>query len=526
MPSIQTVTAAPSAASDALDRFVGFAFAAADLLVELDGDRRIVFAAGVFRERFGRQPAEFEGKPFACLIAPEDFGGLEIALCQLGNRGRLAPVTLRLANAERTLVAVAGLRLPHRSGVTWLTLARMPAAPADVPSLAGAPQLQNAVEARLLGGEPCGLGLFEVGGWARLPDTARRDLQRDIAALLREMGGDGAVAAEMAEGRFGLLGGDAIDVPALQHHVGRILRAAGTGQPVSGTRIPMELAGIGARDAMRVVRFAVACFATGGAASVQAGGFDQGLRSFLDRAEARSAAVLSALRRGRFRLVFEPVVRLSDRTAHHFEALLRPYPIVGHDFANTQEYVRFAEATGLAEALDEAVLRRALQAMTQAPARVAVNISGLSMQSPVFRKLLLGLIDNRPDIRDRLMIELTETADIDDVQSAAETVNRLTDARIPVCLDDFGAGSSAFQYLKEFKVAYVKIDGSFVRKAQSGARESGFVAAMVELAHGVGAQVIAEMVETDAQAATMASLGVELGQGWLFGKPGSLPGSL
>jgi len=513
-------------ASDTRDRFVGFAFAAADLLVEVNASRSIVFAAGVFRERFGRDAAYFEGKPLACLIAPEDFGSLEIALGLLGSRGRLAPVTLRLANTDHTLVAMAGLQLPHRTGVTWLTLSRPPAAPAEVQSLPGVPQLRNAMQARLLGGEPCGVGLVEVGGWSRLPGAARHDLQRDIAAVMREAGGDGAMAAEMAEGRFGVLGGSAIDMPELQERVGRILRAAGTGRTVSATSVPMALAGIGAHDAMRVVRFAFSCFASGGIPSVRAGGFDQGLRSFLDRTESRTAAVLAALQRGRFRLVFQPVVSLSDRTPHHYEALLRPFPIAGHEFANTQEFVGLAEATGLAEALDEAVLRRALQTLSRAPARVAVNVSGISMQSTAFRGTLFGMIETRADLRDRLMIELTETADIDDVPAAADTINRLIALGVPVCLDDFGAGSSAFHYLKEFKVDYVKIDGSYVRKAQSGARESGFVGAMVELARGVGAKAIAEMVETEAHAATMASLGVDLGQGWLFGKPGSLPGSL
>jgi EAL domain-containing protein (putative c-di-GMP-specific phosphodiesterase class I) len=526
MPSSRRLEITAPPASDLRDRFVGFAFAAADLLVELDASRSIVFAAGVFRERFGHDAAYFEGKPLACLIAPEDFGSLEIALCVLGSRGRLAPVTLRLANTDHSLVAMAGLQLPHRSGITWLTLSRLPAAPAEVQSLAGAPQLQNAMQARLLGGEPCGVGMVEVGGWSRLPDSARLDLQREIASVMREAGGDGAMAAEMAEGRFGVLGGTAIDMPELQDRVGRILRAAGTGRPVSATSIPMALAGIGARDAMRVVRFAFSCFASGGIASVRAGGFDQGLRSFLDRTEARTASVLAALQHGRFRLVFQPVVFLSDRIAHHYEALLRPFSIAGHEFANTQEFVSFAEATGLAEALDEAVLRRAVEAVSHAPARVAVNVSGISMQSPAFRDTLFGMIDTTAELRERLMIELTETADIDDVPSAVETVNRLNALSIPVCLDDFGAGSSAFSYLKEFKVDYVKIDGSYVRKAQSGARESGFVGAMVELARGVGAQAIAEMVETEAHAATMASLGVQLGQGWLFGKPGSLPGSL
>jgi EAL domain-containing protein (putative c-di-GMP-specific phosphodiesterase class I) len=524
-PTLLSAAALPSS-TEPRDRFIGFAFAAADLLAELNGSRRIAFAAGAFRERFGKEAADFEGMPFSSLIAAEDHGGLEIALSLLVCRGRLPPVTLRLANAERTPVAVAGLRLPHRSGTMWLTVSRLPEASGDSGTLAAAPLLREAMGARLLEGTPCGVGLVEVGGWSRLPDTARRELERDIAVALREAGGAGALAAEMADGKFGVLGGAAIDMPELQNRIGRILRAAGATRPVSGTTIPLALGGVDAPDALRVMRFALTCFSTRGTAAVRAGGFERGLRDFLDRTEARAAAMRIALEEGRFRLVFQPVVRLADRTTHHYEALLRPFPIGGKDVGNIQEFVAFAEVIGLAEVLDTAVLRRTLETLSKSRSRIAFNISGISMQSASFRETLLRLIGQTGDMGGRLLVELTETADIQDVPAAVDTVNRLAAVHVPVCLDDFGAGFAAFRYLKEFHVDYVKIDGTYVRNAQSGARESGFVGAMVELARGVGARAIAEMVETEDQATKMRSLGVEFAQGWLFGKPGSLPGSL
>ena len=97
---------------------------------------------------------------------------------------------------------------------------------------------------------------------------------------------------------------------------------------------------------------------------------------------------------------------------------------------------------------------------------------------------------------------------------------------VPVCIDDFGAGAAAFRYLREFRVDYVKLDGAYVRGALQNAREHGFLLSMIELANFVGAKVIAEMIEQEDQARMMRELGVEYGQGWLFGKPGSLPGSI
>jgi EAL domain-containing protein (putative c-di-GMP-specific phosphodiesterase class I) len=509
------------------DRFVGLAFAAADLLAEIGPDRRLTFAVGAFGERFGHESEFYVGKPFAGLIAPEDQAGLEIALSLLSSRGRLPPVSLRLADAARTPMSLSGLHLPNNRGVTWLTLARLPAAPAAADGVSVGPLFRETIETRMKGAEPCGLGLVEVGGWTRLDPERRRGLEASIAGALRQAGGEGAMTAEMADGRFGVVGGPHIDMGELQGQIGAILRAAGAARPVSGTGISLVTSEEAvSREAVRAMRYAIASFSGGGVEGVKRAGFDAGLRGFLGKTEARAAAVRGAIERGRFRLVYQPVVDLASRDIHHFEALIRPHPIEGQECESTQEFVVFAEAVGLAEALDGAVLHRTVQALHGTRARVAVNVSGLSMQSEAFREKLLGLVDTDDTVKRGLIVELTETADIEDVPAAVDTVERLAAAGVPVCLDDFGAGFAAFRYLRAFKVDFVKIDGSFVRSAGAGARESGFITAMTDLARCVGAASIAEMIETEAQAAAMRRLGVELGQGWLFGKPGSLPGSL
>jgi EAL domain-containing protein (putative c-di-GMP-specific phosphodiesterase class I) len=519
------------------DRFVGLAFAAADLLLEVDPDRRITFAAGAFRERFGQDSACFTGQPFGGLIAPEDQSGLELALHLFAARGRLPPTSLRLSNADRTPMALAGLRLPHHAGIAWLTLSRLPAAMPREAVLAASSLFQEAIKARSHTAAPGCVGLVEVGGWNRLEPEHQRMLEDGIAHALREAGGSGAMATGMADGKFGVLGNDALNLQQLQAQIGKLLRAGNAARPVAGLTIPLAPSGTPGdtpgsdgpatqADTLRAMRFALACFTAGGTQAARDAGFDGGLHGFVARTGARSAAVRTAIERGRFRLVFQPVVSLANRAVHHYEALLRPSPIAGHERTSTQEFVCFAEAVGLAELLDTAVLHRAAEALRAARARVAVNVSGVSMQSAAFRANLLHLIAQDPEASRRLMVELTETADIDDVAGAVETVSSLTAAGVPVCLDDFGAGFAAFRYLREFKVDFVKIDGSFVQQALTGARESGFISAMVELARCVGADTIAEMVETDAQAQIMQDLGVQYGQGWLFGRPGSLPGSL
>ena len=257
-----------------------------------------------------------------------------------------------------------------------------------------------------------------------------------------------------------------------------------------------------------------------------------GLASYIIEAEARTKRMREAITQGRFCMVYQPVVSLTDRSVQHFEALLRPIQSASAPQCTPQEFVTFAEAAGLVEELDLAVLAKALAALRAAPdARVAVNFSGLSVQSRRFQERALTLIGGhlagcagRASPSPRLLIELTETAEIVDFGTAATTLERLRAAGVPVCLDDFGAGPATFHYLQEFRFDFVKIDGAYVRAAASGGQPRCFVAAMRDLAHSVGAQVIAERIETEAEALVMAELGVEFGQGWLFGRPGQLPG--
>ena len=101
----------------------------------------------------------------------------------------------------------------------------------------------------------------------------------------------------------------------------------------------------------------------------------------------------------------------------------------------------------------------------------------------------------------------------------------MREQNIGVCLDDFGAGAAAFRYLRDFPVDYLKIDGAYVLGALRGERERNVVTSMLDLARSVGAETIAEAIETRELARLMEELGCMFGQGWLFGKAAPLPGT-
>jgi EAL domain-containing protein (putative c-di-GMP-specific phosphodiesterase class I) len=117
------------------------------------------------------------------------------------------------------------------------------------------------------------------------------------------------------------------------------------------------------------------------------------------------------------------------------------------------------------------------------------------------------------------MFEITESARIADLRSVRNVVHGLRQAGHKVCLDDFGAGASAFHYLRALDVDVVKIDGVYVRDALKSNKGAAFLKAMAALCNDLGTEVVAEMVEDNASVAFLRQCGVDYGQGYLFGRP-------
>ncbi len=524
----------PAAAPIPRDRFVAFAFAGSDLLVETDPGGTIAFAAGAFRVRLGQPPEHFIGCRATDLIAPSDQTKLSLALASAARRGRIAPMVLRLNDSRHSLATVSAMFLAGPPPRLCLTLGPVPLAAAEPDSQPSPRGFVRALESRLRvsgGGE---LSLLEVTGWQSvreaLPAAEQRALRAEIQAAVAEAHPDG-LAGEVAEGRFGVLVPGTADFAGVVKKLDALLKAnpAARGAKVDGARLPLAAADVSPAQAARALRYAITQFASGGVAGARAAGSEAGLEGMIAAAELRARDLRAVIAERRFRLNFQPVVGLGDRAIHHYEALLRPLPAIGGSLPQTtQDFVVFAEAVGLTEDLDCAVADLALAAVQASPASsVAVNVSGLSIQSSGFIERFTSLLGGAaaPPAPGQMLVELTETAEIDDLAAAASNIAALRAAGVPVCLDDFGAGAAGFAYLREFGVDYVKIDGLYVQRAPTGARERGFVASMVELATAAGAKVVAEMIETEEQARLMQDLGTQFGQGWLFGRPGLLPGT-
>jgi EAL domain-containing protein (putative c-di-GMP-specific phosphodiesterase class I) len=240
------------------------------------------------------------------------------------------------------------------------------------------------------------------------------------------------------------------------------------------------------------------------------------LGELYDETVARIERLKSVIAEGAFTMAFQPIIRMDDRQPHHYEALIR----LGPDLP-PGEAISFAERIGLIEAFDLAILDRVTDVLRRRPeARVAVNLSGRSLESPAFAASLEGALSRHSALAGRLLFEVTETAEIRKLAQVNSVVQRLRQSGFHVCLDDFGSGANSFHYLRAFAVDMVKIDGVYIRDALKEPTDRAFLRAMVGLCRDLGIATVAEMIETEEQAKLIAELGVTYGQGYLFGRPG------
>ncbi len=400
------------------DRFVAFAFAGADLLVEASTDGLIRFATGAFRQRMGIAPEAAVGRHLRFLIAPPDHVGLDLGLGGLVARGRLQPMVVRLSDSARTQATFAAIVVPSAPPRICVTLGPVPTAPAlEAEAADDSRTFAREAEARLRDGVAAELALVEVGNWrqmrAQLSTDDQRVLRAGIAETVCAAGVDGT-AQDIGEGRFGVLMSDIGGVDVLVARLSALVRAGPAARiaRVDGIGMSLGSPALAPSQAVLALRYALSQFRAGGIAAARLVAGTGSLASVLAEVAGRVAMTRDAILSRKFQLKYQPVVSLVDRSTHHCEALVRPFaPLVGPE-QTTQDFVVSVEAMGLTEQLDCAVAETALAALRAAPdAAVAVNISGLSIQNERFHRRLVGVLtDPReagPAVARRLLVELT-----------------------------------------------------------------------------------------------------------------------
>lgn len=264
----------------------------------------------------------------------------------------------------------------------------------------------------------------------------------------------------------------------------------------------------------------------------------------LDRLKLESG-MRRALERNEFVLHYQPQMDIATGEIIGVEALLR-WAVPGRAMRFPADFISIAEETGMISAIGDWVLRAACAQRKAwenhevlSSTRIAVNLSARQFKQQDIVKVVSVVLEQTGCRPEWLELEITESVIMENPESAAETLKKLSDMRVHLAIDDFGTGYSSLSYLKRFPIDALKIDKSFVRDITSDTDDAAIARAVIALAHSLKLRVIAEGVETLEQLVFLREqqcdhmqgyylsppLSVQNLESWLAEGPLPLPGS-
>ena len=482
------------------DRFVALAFCAADVLVEINSDQNISFAAGATQSLIGKEPEALVGTSFLDFIHPDNEILVREHLANMTPGTRLDSVQVQLAEVSGAAlpVAMTGYHLPDMPGHHYFAFRLVSSkGVVDIPASAdrdadtgllkkeafaeiASRQIQEAQNR----GEQLKLTMIHTGALDefrdRLDHESSATLMRSMGACLQASSAAGQTAGQLDDGAFGFLHEDGFDVAGITDRVEEIFRTAdpaGQGVALKSGTIDADAGSLSEADSVRVMLYTVNRFC-----DRQGEDLDMtSLSGNLEKLTRENSETLSRFREitdnGNFDVAFQPIVSLSDGVVHHYEALVRFDKKIE---ASPYKLITFAENTGIIADFDLAMCARVLnwllaQKKEGREDSVAINVSGQSLANTSFIAALHDQLERATAVRKSLLFEITESANIEDLGAANRFIQGLRSFGHQVCLDDFGAGAAALRYLHALEVDIVKIDGQYVRGAARNERNRAFL---------------------------------------------------
>jgi EAL domain-containing protein (putative c-di-GMP-specific phosphodiesterase class I) len=519
------------------DRFLAFSFASADLFIEVEPDGAISYSLGAARSLTGVNETNIKGQQWLELFAKED----RATVAEMRNKAKMGkrcgPYLIKLAESigGGRQAIVTGIIMPSDPkfyltiGFTNVLMGKYAQEVRAVEEHALLDKdtflyaAREALDMARSLGQDLDLTLLDIDNIAdikqRLGDEKWQKFSDSITHLLNSKSADGQAAAEIKEGRYSIIHDSTVNAESLKEEIVRLSRETdpeGEEFVVESKTVSADLSSLSERDTTKALIYTINEFERKGT-SMTIESLNGGFKNYVSTNAQKIVQFKTMVEQLNFDLHFQPIVSLETGEVKHFEMLSR-----FKDNQSTQEWIIFGEDIGMAADFDIAVCERAINYLLYKSqgrrTKFAVNLSGQSIQNEQFFKTLHAKLSMNKELSERLMFEITESTTVTDLEMVNHFISILQGDGYKVCLDDFGAGSASFQYLHRLHVDYVKIDGSYTRKILTSERDAIMVKNLTQMCRDLNIDVIAEMIEQEAQSERMQDLGVQYGQGYLFGK--------
>lgn len=528
------------------DRFVALAFCAADVLFETEANLKISYAAGATVALTGTAPEDIIGESLLDIIVPADRPLIAELIRNMSSAKRLDPVSVHLTSEKGPTppLLLTGYLLPDipdsiffalRLGSSAETTNSIEEAGRDpatglFQTTAFVRRASERLKAAQADGEGLNLTMVRLQDFAdlysRLDAETGDMLLKTIAACLRVNAAPGETVGRFDGNNYGLVHKPDVDIDDLQQRIAFHVQTAdpeGRGIEVLTGTVSTDVIDVPDSDLVKAVHYSIKRFCEEANAETAINDISENLHSQVQATSRKMTNFREIVSASSFDVAFQPIVEIITGKISHFEALAR---FSGGSDRSPYELITFAENTGLICDFDFAMCRKLLDLLAETNRtgqryKIAMNLSGRSVGNVAFLTALQDLLKEHGDLREQLIIEITESARVRDLEMANRFIQNLRASGHIVCLDDFGAGASALRYLHHLDVDVVKIDGQYIRGAQSGRKMRAFVKSIANLCTELDIVTIAEMVEDEAVIDILIDCGIQYGQGYYFGKPSS-----
>ena len=252
--------------------------------------------------------------------------------------------------------------------------------------------------------------------------------------------------------------------------------------------------------------------------------YDHELHARVERDRKIEIGLNSAAHLGQLKIVYQPVVDFSDNSAFGAEALLRwEHPSLGPIYPD--EFIPIAERCGAIVPITEWVVTHVIQTVAAwrrnvaREFRVAANVSAQSLTSPQFCEMVKSALTRFDCPPNLIGIEVHEDLLANEIGAVSHVLVELADLGMPISIDDFGTGNVSLAHLQRLPLSSLKIDRTFMADIPFSRRNVQLVSSIVRIADSLELDVVAEGIESAAQATFVAELGCRYGQGYLYGQP-------